>query len=134
KNTIVIYAADHGLAVGSHGLMGKQSLYEHSMKCPLIIAGPDIPAGKSFDAFTYLLDLFPTIAGFTGAKAPEGLAGSDLRPLISGEKRNLRDAVFFPYANTMRSVRNERWKVIYYPQINHRELFDLATDPDEIKN
>ena len=46
-NTIVIYTADHGLGMGSHGLLGKQNIYEQSMKCPLIIRGPGIPAGKS---------------------------------------------------------------------------------------
>ncbi len=56
-NTIVIYAADHGLAVGSHGLLGKQSVYEHSMRCPLIVAGPGIPQNQSSWAFTYLLDI-----------------------------------------------------------------------------
>lgn len=43
----MIDTADHGLALGSHGLLGKQSLYEHSMKCPLVVAGPGVPAGKS---------------------------------------------------------------------------------------
>src|SRR5439155_26598129 len=66
KDTVVIYAADHGLALGSHGLLGKQSLYEHSMKSPLIIAGPGIPAGRSSEAFTYLFDLFPTVCTLAG--------------------------------------------------------------------
>jgi arylsulfatase A-like enzyme len=47
ENTYIIYAGDHGLAVGSHGLLGKQNIYEHSMKTPLIVKGPDVPAGKS---------------------------------------------------------------------------------------
>ncbi len=47
ENTIVVYAADHGLAVGSHGLLGKQNLYEHSMRCPLIVRGPGIPQGST---------------------------------------------------------------------------------------
>lgn len=134
KNTIVVYTADHGLALGSHGLLGKQNLYEHSMKCPLIVAGPGVPAGKSTDAFTYLFDLFPTVCDLTGAKPPEKLAGESLRPLWAGEKKRLRDSVFLPYSGLMRSVRDERWKLIVYPPIDHRELFDLKNDPDETKN
>jgi arylsulfatase A-like enzyme len=58
-NTIIVFTSDHGLAIGSHGLFGKQSLYQHSMNSPLIFAGPGIPKGQS-DALAYLFDLFPT--------------------------------------------------------------------------
>jgi arylsulfatase A-like enzyme len=130
-DTLVVYAADHGLALGSHGLLGKQSLYEHSMKCPLVVAGPGVPAGKSTTAFTYLFDLFPTICDVTGARPPEKLAGHSLRPVWVGEKERVRDSVFLPFSDLMRAVRDERWKLIVYPPINHRELFDLTADPDE---
>jgi arylsulfatase A-like enzyme len=133
RNTIIIYTADHGLALGSHGLMGKQSLYEHSMKCPLILAGPGIPVGKSTDAFTYLFDLFPTILEMAGIKPPDNIAGESLRPLWNGKKK-IRDSVFLPFSDLMRSVRDERWKLIVYPPINYSELFDLKTDPHEMTN
>ncbi|HKB02581.1 MAG TPA: sulfatase-like hydrolase/transferase [Gemmataceae bacterium] len=134
KDTIVIYTADHGLALGSHGLLGKQSLYEHSMKSPLVVAGPGVPAGKSTDAFTYLFDLFPTICDLATAKPPEGLAGHSLRPILAGEKERVRDSVFLPFSGLMRSVRDDRWKLIVYPPINHTELFDLQNDPHEMTN
>jgi arylsulfatase A-like enzyme len=69
-NTLVIFAADNGLALGSHGLLGKQSVFEHSMRVPLIIAGPGIPRGKSTAAFTYLLDLFPTLCDVLAVAPP----------------------------------------------------------------
>jgi arylsulfatase A-like enzyme len=134
KDTLIVYAADHGLALGSHGLLGKQSLYEHSMKCPLIVAGPGVPAGKSTGAFTYLFDLLPTLCDVTGAKPPEKLAGHSLRAVWAGEKAGVRDSVFLPFGNLMRAVRDDRWKLIVYPPINHRELFDLRADPDETKD
>ncbi|MEW6303721.1 MAG: sulfatase-like hydrolase/transferase [Verrucomicrobiota bacterium] len=134
KNTIIIYAADHGLALGSHGLLGKQSVYEHSMKCPLIFIGNGIPAGKSSSAFTYLLDVFPTVCALTGVQPPFGLAGHNLAPLWRGGQKQVRDSVFLPFQDTMRAIRDDRWKLIYYPQINHRQLFDLRNDPDEITN
>ena len=58
-NTIIIFTADHGLAIGSHGLFGKQNLYEHSMGVPLVVAGPGVTAGRRNDALCYAFDLFP---------------------------------------------------------------------------
>jgi arylsulfatase A-like enzyme len=134
RNTLIIYAADHGLALGSHGLLGKQSVYEHSMKSPLIVAGPGVPRGRSSTAFTYLLDLFPTICTAAGAAASNGAAGHDLAPLWTGRARSVRDSVFLPYTDTMRAVRDERWKLIVYPRINYQQLFDLKKDPGERRN
>ena len=131
-NTYVVYAADHGLALGSHGLLGKQNVYEHSMRCPLVVAGPGVPAGGSTAAFTYLFDLFPTLCAVTGVEAPEGLDGENLEPLWTGRRERVRDSVFLPYLGLMRAVRDERWKLICYPEVNHRQLFDLENDPDEI--
>jgi arylsulfatase A-like enzyme len=134
ENTIIIYAADHGLALGSHGLLGKQSIYEHSMGCPLIFAGPGIPKGGSTEAFSYLLDIFPTVCGLTGLQAPSGVEGKDLRPIWEGRADGVRDSVFLSFSKIQRSVRDERWKLIRYPQINHTQLFDLENDPDELNN
>ncbi|MFN0111422.1 MAG: sulfatase/phosphatase domain-containing protein [Blastocatellia bacterium] len=133
-NTIIIFAADNGLALGSHGLLGKQSVFEHSMRTPLIIAGRGIPRGKSTRAFTYLLDLFPTLCDLTGVSAPTDLAGENLRPLWEGKKANVRDSVFLPFLDIQRAVRDDRWKLIAYPKIGHLQLFDLQTDPNETKN
>ncbi len=133
-NTVVVYAADHGLAMGSHGLLGKQNLYEHSMRCPLIIRGPGIPQGST-DAFTYLFDLFPTLLGLASAEAPPGIDGRDLAALWSGDGDTVwRQSLFLPYRDLMRSVRDERYKLIVYSKVNHRQLFDLADDPDELRN
>ncbi len=124
-NTYVIFASDQGLAQGSHGLLGKQSVYEHSMRSPLIIVGPGVPAGKSTEAFTYLLDLYPTICGLTGVTPPAGLDGHDLAPLCTGQREHVRDSIFLPYQDIMRAVRDRRWKLIQYPEINHTHLFEL---------
>jgi arylsulfatase A-like enzyme len=133
-DTIIVYAADSGLAMGSHGLLGKQSVYEHSMRSPLIVAGPGIPAGRSTGAFTYLFDLFPTLCALAGVKPPDGLAGRNLRPLWEDPAAKSRESVFLPYTNRMRAVRDERWKLIVYPQIHYRQLFDLRDDPHETRN
>ncbi|MEX2264834.1 MAG: sulfatase-like hydrolase/transferase [Bryobacteraceae bacterium] len=129
-NTVIVFSADHGLAMGSHGLMGKQSLYEHSMKPPLIFSGPGIPKGSS-DALAYLLDVFPTVVDIAGGGIPSGLDGKSLKPLIEGKSAKVRDSLFTAYREVQRSVRDDRWKMIRYPQINRTQLFDLRSDPDE---
>ena len=133
-NTLVIYAADNGLALGSHGLLGKQNVFEHSMRVPLIIAGPGIPQGQSTQAFTYLLDVFPTLCDVIGIQRPADLEGESLRPLWEGKKDRVRDSVFLPFLQIQRAVREERWKLICYPKIGHMQLFDLPSDPDERTN
>jgi arylsulfatase A-like enzyme len=134
ENTIIVYAADNGLALGSHGLLGKQNVFEHSMLTPLILAGPGVPKGKSTAAFTYLFDLFPTLCELAGVPAPAGVFGESLRPLWDGSKSSLRDTVFLPYIQIQRAVRDERWKLIRYPKLGFSQLFDLQTDPDETRS
>ena len=133
-NTIIIYAADHGLAVGSHGLLGKQSVYEHSQKCPLIIGGPGVPAGQSTDAFTYLMDIFPTVLRLAGAAPAENIDGIDLGPIWRGEQQKVRDTLGLAFTKAGRSIRDERYKLIRYPLINHTQLFDLIADPHEMND
>lgn len=133
-NTIVLFAADNGLALGSHGLLGKQSVFEHSMRTPLIISGPGIPRGKATTAFTYLLDLFPTLCDVLEIQPPSNLEGASLRPIWEGKVDRIRDSVFLPYIQVQRAVRDERWKLIAYPKIGHLQLFDLQNDPHEITN
>ncbi|QDU07234.1 sulfatase-like hydrolase/transferase [Gimesia aquarii] len=132
KNTIIIFSSDHGLAVGSHGLLGKQNLYEHSMKSPLIFSGPGIPQNKSSEALVYLYDIFPTVCDLTHTPVPAGVEGSDLAPIWRGDTDRVRDSLFTTYEDLMRAVRDDRWKLIRYPQINKTQLFDLKNDPQEL--
>ncbi|MCA9021004.1 MAG: sulfatase-like hydrolase/transferase, partial [Planctomycetaceae bacterium] len=134
SNTIVIYSSDHGLAIGSHGLLGKQNLYEHSMKSPLIFKGPGIPENKSSDALVYLYDIFPTVCDLAQIQVPTGVEGSDLAPIWRGKSDRVRDTLFTTYEDLMRAVRDDRWKLIRYPQINKTQLFDLKEDPYELKD
>jgi arylsulfatase A-like enzyme len=133
-HTLIIFAADNGLALGSHGLLGKQSVFEHSMRTPLILAGPGIPRRKSTVAFTYLHDLFPTLCDLLALPPPPGLEGESLRPLWEGRRERVRESVFLPFLDLQRAVRDERWKLIAYPKIGHLQLFDLHADPHETTN
>jgi arylsulfatase A-like enzyme len=133
-NTVIIYAADNGLALGSHGLLGKQSAFEHSMRVPCIVSGPGIPRGRASQAFTYHFDLFPTLCDLAGLTPPAQVFGESLRPIWEGRRERLRDSAFLPYLQVQRAVRDERWKLICYPKIGYSQLFDLENDPDEARS
>lgn len=133
ENTIIIFSSDHGLAIGSHGLMGKQNLYEHSMKAPLIFLGPGIRKGRS-DALVYLFDLYPTLCELIGAGIPGGIDGRSFASIIQGQASRAREAVFLAYKSVQRAVRQGDWKLIRYPHINYTQLFHLRQDPHELYN
>ncbi|MEI6712787.1 MAG: sulfatase-like hydrolase/transferase [Verrucomicrobiota bacterium] len=131
-NTIIVFSSDHGLAIGSHGLFGKQNLYDHSMRAPLLISGPGLQRQKQSDALCYLLDIFPTLGELTEIPAPMGSEGQSLAPILKGEPFKGRDAILTSYTKVQRAIREDRWKLIVYPQINKLQLFDLANDPSEL--
>ena len=132
-NTIVLFSADQGIAVGSHGLLGKQNLYDVGMKSPLIFAGPGIPHGES-DALVYLLDIYPTVCDLVGAAPPKKIDGVSFKPVLTGQSKTARRELFLSYLSVQRAIRDDRWKLIRYPQVNVTQLFDLQSDPDEMHN
>jgi len=133
-NTIIVFSSDHGLAIGSHGLFGKQALYEDSMKPPFVFSGPGIPKGKSTDALVYLHDIFPTVVDLAGGAPPAGLDGKSLKGILGGKSRKVRDTLFCSYREVQRAVRDDRWKMIRYPHIHRTQLFDLKSDPHELRD
>jgi arylsulfatase A-like enzyme len=136
KDTIVIFAGDNGLAVGRHGLLGKQNLYDHSIRVPLVMAGPGIPAGRRNSGMCYLLDIYPTLCELTGLPAPQTVEGRSLVPLLRGTNASVRDSIFAAYRDVQRTVRTDRWKLIVYNVNGKRtvQLFDIRNDPWEMKN
>ncbi|MDY0169254.1 MAG: sulfatase-like hydrolase/transferase [Thermoguttaceae bacterium] len=134
ENTLVIFTSDHGLAMGSHGLRGKQNMYDHSVGVPLVIRGPGIRAGVRTRAQCYLRDLFPTVCELCEIAIPEGLDARSLVPVLRGEARAIHPHVFGYFRDVQRMIRTDRWKLIHYPQIGKWQLFDLETDPHEIHN
>ncbi|MEL7531738.1 MAG: sulfatase-like hydrolase/transferase [Bacteroidota bacterium] len=134
ENTIVIFSSDHGLGIGSHGLLGKQNLYESGMHSPLIIAGPGLPQGKKQDALVYLYDLYPTLCDMLGISVPQGVEGKSLLPIIKDEKEGVREYLFTTYGSTQRAIRDDRWKMIVYPRIGITQFFDLQNDPYELRS
>jgi arylsulfatase A-like enzyme len=133
ENTIIIYSSDHGLALGSHGLMGKQSLYEVAMKSPLIFTGPGIRPGET-NSFVYLYDIFPTVCDLLGIATPAPLDGRSFANVLTGKADTARDTIFLTFMEVQRAVRQGDWKLIRYPQVNVTQLFNLRDDPNELHN
>lgn len=134
SNTYVILTADHGLAVGEHGLMGKQNLYDCSIRMPLLISGPGIPAGKRIDEFVYQHSMYATTCDLAGIPIPGFVEFPSLTPLLRGKGHPLYESVFSYYRHTQRMVRTRTHKLIVYPKIQRMQLFDLQADPWEIHN
>ncbi len=132
-NTIIVFTSDHGLAIGSHGLMGKQSLYDDAMKPPLLISGPGIRKGES-DALVYLHDIPPTLCDLVSVKNPEGLDAKSFAPAVTGKSEQAREELFLAYLDVQRAVRKGDWKLIRYPRVNITQLFNLHDDPHELHN
>ncbi len=131
-NTIVIFTADHGLAVGHHGLAGKQNMYEHSMRAPFIIAGPGIAKGKILDTPIYLQDAMATALELAGVDKPEHVEFKSVMPLLRGETKTHYDRIYGKYLDRQRMIRNGDWKLIFYPRAEKKmRLFNLAKDPQE---
>ena len=130
------FAGDNGLAVGQHGLFGKQSCYDHSVREPLIFAGPGIPQGNKTDAYAYLYDIFPTLCGLTKTEVPESVEGKDLRAAMEGGD-TVRDTLYFAYTSLHRAVKDRSYKLIEYAvpdRDRQTQLFDLVNDPWEMTN
>jgi len=133
-NTLIVFAADQGLAVGQHGLMGKQNQYDHSVRMPFILCGPGIEPGRRIDALVYLQSLFATTCEMAGIETPSTVQFPSLIPLLTGKKERLYDSIYGAYRDLQRMVRTERYKLIRYPQAKEVQLFDLREDPWETKD
>jgi arylsulfatase A-like enzyme len=136
EDTVIVFAGDNGLAVGQHGLMGKQNMYDHSVRVPLVFSGPGIPAGARSGALCYLLDIFPTLCDLVDLPVPETVEGRSLARVLHGEDDRLRESLLFAYMDCQRAVRDDRWKLIEYFGEAERvtQLFDIAADPWETAN
>jgi arylsulfatase A-like enzyme len=134
ENTIIIFTSDHGLATGSHGLMGKQNMYAHTVVVPLICAGPGVPQGQQREALVYLRDLYPTICDMAGAKIPATVEAKSLLPVIEGKQKEVYKQLFCYFSDSQRMIRDHEWKLIHYPKIGRYQLFDLVNDPHEMKD
>jgi len=132
KNTYIFFSADHGLAVGHHGLFGKQNLYEHSTRVPFILKGPDIPKGKVVSAPIYLQDIMATSLAIAEIEKPKHVEFNNILPLARGEtQKSPYNEIYGAYLNVQRSITKNNIKLIVYPNIPLIRVFDISKDPDE---
>lgn len=135
-NTIIVFGSDNGMAGGNHGLLGKQNVYEHSTRVPLIVTGPGIARNEKRDQLCYLYDIVPTLFDLTGLKTPDTVQYKSLAGVLKNKNAEHRDHLYFAYMYSQRAVRDERFKLIEYcvDGKRHTQLFDLQNDPYELKN
>ncbi len=134
ENTLIIFTSDHGLAVGKHGLIGKQNQYDHSVRVPFIVKGPSVPANHSVPGMFYLNSIFPTAAEMAGLDIPQSVQAPSIVPLIKGEKSTVFDTIYGSYRHFQRMIRSQDYKLIFYPMINRVQLFDMQADPNELND
>jgi len=137
-NTWIFYTADHGIAIGRHGLQGKQNLYEHTWRVPLIVKGPGVKPGTRAPGNVYLGDTLATLCDICGIEAPTTNEGTSFLPVLRGEKPVVRDVLYGVYSGGarpgMRAVRRGDWKLVKYESPEggrHTQLFNLRDNPLE---
>jgi choline-sulfatase len=139
ENTWIFYTSDHGIAIGRHGLQGKQNLYEHTWRVPLIVKGPGVKPGSRVAGNIYLGDSLATLCDIAGIPAPETNEGTSFLPVLEGRQKVVRDVLYGVYSGGqkpgMRSVRRGDWKLIKYESPAgglHTQLFNLRENPHEL--
>ena len=133
ENTYIIFTADHGLSVGRHGLLGKQSLFDHSIRVPFMILGPNIPQGKKVDVDIYLQDAMATSLELAGIQKPGYVYFNSVLNLTNETKAGAPYGVIYgAYVDVQRMIRKDGYKLIVYPKLQKILLFDLKNDPHEM--
>ncbi|MEZ5386557.1 MAG: sulfatase-like hydrolase/transferase [Prosthecobacter sp.] len=132
EDTIIIFTSDQGLALGSHGLLGKQNEYEHSIRSPFVISGPGLPKSERSTALINLNDIFPTLCDLTGIAIPSTVQAKSIAPLLRHQADRIHDYAYGTFTDTQRMICDERWKYVVYPKVNREQLFDLQADPNEL--
>jgi choline-sulfatase len=133
ENTYIVFTADHGLAVGHHGLCGKQNMYDHSVRPPFLMVGPKVEKGSKVDAPIYLQDVMATALDLAGADV-EGVDFKSILPLLRDKSALHYDAIYGAYTGTQRMITRDDWKLIAYPMSGTYRLFNLAKDPQEMND
>lgn len=133
-NTYIFFTADHGLAVGQHGMMGKQNMYDHSIRVPWLISGPGIPKNVKNSSPIYLQDVMATTLEIANIDKPKYVEFNSVLPLVKGTCKKEDTVVYSTYLNYQRMVRSETFKYIIYPVTGVELLYNIKKDPLEIRN
>jgi arylsulfatase A-like enzyme len=136
ENTYIFFTSDHGLACGEHGLMGKQNMFDHSMRVPLMVVGPNIPKGKKIEADVYLQDIMATTLEIAEIEKPEYIEFNSLMDFTNESRtKSNYGAIYGTYEKgSQRMIRKDNYKLIVYPRSQKVLLFDLENDPLELND
>ncbi len=132
ENTYIIFTADHGLALGDHGFIGKQNMYDRSIRVPLFIVGPNIEKGKVLDEKVYLQDIMATSLDIAGSNAVQHVDFNSLLPLCNSASARGHDVIYGAYLENQRMIRTDQYKMIIYPKANVVRLYDIENDSEEM--
>ncbi len=138
-DTRVLYTSDHGDNLGSRGMWGKSTMFEEAAGVPLIMAGPDIPAGRVVDTPVSHVDAYPFILEAVGEAEPallKGYPGVSLNALAQGEKPKRNVLVEYHGMGSTTGafmIRERQYKYVFYVDYPP-QLFDLAADPEELND
>lgn len=139
-NTIIVFTGDNGLAVGQHGWLGKEDIYEHGVRVPLIMSGPCIAKNVCNSAYVYLYDIFPTLCDICGIPIPKSVDGKSFASLLDGEHgESFREELYLIFDKQVRGFKDRKYKLIEYRNGDNAGdsftfLYDLENDPWETKN
>jgi len=141
-NTVVIYSSDQGFYLGEHGWYDKRWMFEESFRMPFLIRWPGVlkPGAKPRELIQNI-DYAPTFLDIADLDTPNDIHGRSLMPLLNGRTDNWRNSLYYAYYELGEhavpqhfGVRTDRHKLIYFPQTDEWNLFDLERDPDEMKS
>ena len=144
-NTILVYTSDQGFFLGEHGWFDKRFIYEESFRTPLLVQYPGrIRPGSRVKALVQNIDYAPTFLEYAGVDVPDDIQGRSLVRVAEGRpERDWRKSLYYHYYEYPGShyvhphygVRNSRYKLArFYGQIDAWEFYDLAKDPQEMRN
>ncbi len=135
KNTIVLFTSDHGYHMGEHGHYQKTTLFENAARVPLIVAGPEIVAGKTAGTMAEMVDFYPTLAELADLPTPKFLSGVSLAPALRDPSATPRLSALTHYANGY-SIRTQDYRFTQWGEngVEGNELYDHRNDPGEMKN
>jgi arylsulfatase A-like enzyme len=120
--------------MGKHGLMGKQSMFDHTIGAPFIISGPGILKGKKLGQDIYIQDAMATILEIAGVEKPDFVEFESILNLLDGTAEEIHHEIYGAYMDNQRMIKKDDFKLIVYPKAKKLLLFDLANDPSEIND
>jgi uncharacterized sulfatase len=133
--TVVCLWGDHGMHMGEHTLFRKYTLFENAARVPFIVAAPGTAkAGRVCHRPVELLDIYPTLADLCGLRAPDGVDGVSMKPILANPDRQWKKAAYTSHGPENHSLRTERWRYTEWGGPEKAELYDHDNDPGEFTN